>query len=218
MDVAPNISSASDSIPELQYDETGPGLVSCEEDDGAYGYLENRSPRNGLVSFPRSGNTWTRITFQRLTRIYSGSIYNDKSAPDPLLHIPGTEHVYVIKSHATAVTYPRTRAGGRTYSGGGGGDSFTLDRAVHLVRNPFDCVWSLLNKMETGTFNHSGPIPHTMLDRVPGMFDDWLAHWNMWRRVSLPTFIVRYEDLRRTPFDTFSEVRVPRAYAGMYTC
>lgn len=63
-----------------------------------------QSFRNGLVSFPRSGNTWTRIVFQRLTRIYSGSIYNDQQAPLPLVHNPGTEGVYVIKSHQPALT------------------------------------------------------------------------------------------------------------------
>lgn len=172
------------------------GSRTCIVEDLGYGYLDGSEMyRNGLVSFPRSGNTWTRITFQRVTGIYSGSIYNGRSAPSPLLHVPGTENVYVVKSHSTGITYPRMAPGGRAYAQ----DFFTFERAVHLVRDPFDSVWSLLNKIETGTFTGTAQISPKMVEKTTDLLDTWSEHWEYWSHVEIPVLRVRYEDLQEAP-------------------
>lgn len=85
---------------------------------------------------------------------------------------------------------------------------------MHLVRNPFDCVWSLLNKAATNSFNnsvHSSSIPSTIRAQAPGMFKDWLEHWEAWGggEDRIPTLHIRYEDLREEPYSNFKNVRVP---------
>lgn len=189
----------------------GPYRYLTEAEEEAAGVSE--ALHHGLVSFPRSGNTWVRTVFQETTGIFSGSVYDDQHAPPPLEHRPGTEHVYLVKSHALATEYTRRDSSGEMRLAGG---PFRFSRAVHLVRNPFDSVWSLVNKIATNTFNKSASpadIPAELLARVPSLFLDWAAHWEAWGApypqepaafVRPPTLTVRYEDLHADPYPHFA--------------
>lgn len=206
-DVAATLTPPTSLCPSPQ-----PTPIPCSEilfinDKRPYGLLEEQPLRNGLVSFPRSGNTWTRILFQQLTRVYSGSIYEDKKAPLPLEHIPGTELVYVIKSHSHDVEHPR-----RDHNGMNRREHFSFDRVVHLVRNPFDCVWSSMNMQATNSFSQTAPIPNGIASKAMEMLRKWNAHWEAWQAEDprVPTLHVRYEDLVEDPSTVFTEVRRTR--------
>jgi hypothetical protein len=71
--------------------------------------------RTALASFPRSGNTWLRYLIELATGATSGSVYDDRILPR------GREGI-VIKTHQC--------------------NRSEFDRAIHLVRNPFDAIES----------------------------------------------------------------------------
>jgi hypothetical protein len=99
-----------------------------------------------LYTFPGSGNTWCRLLIEHATGIYTGSVYNDETLLKPL---PGeftcNWQVSVIKAH------PHThRASGLLsghYDSDGNnkckrGNIQRFERAVLLIRDPFDSIWS----------------------------------------------------------------------------
>lgn len=100
-----------------------------------------------LYTFPGSGNTWARLLIEYGTGIYTGSVYNDKSLKEPL---PGEFTcdwtVSVVKAHPhTHAIEPLLGIGGRFNSDKnkcrrGGVNKF--ERAILLIRNPFDSIWS----------------------------------------------------------------------------
>ncbi len=71
--------------------------------------------RTALASFPRSGNTWTRVLIENLTGELSGSIYKDR------VFTRESEGV-VIKTHAR--------------------DSFKYNKAIVISRKPYDAIES----------------------------------------------------------------------------
>jgi len=98
-----------------------------------------------LYTFPGSGNTWSRLLIEHATGVYSGSVYDDKTLLEAL---PGeftcNWQVSVIKVH------PHTHPFEELYSGKFNSDHGKckkggvkrFDRAVLLIRNPFDSIWS----------------------------------------------------------------------------
>jgi len=71
--------------------------------------------RTALASYPRSGNTWVRFLLEKAVGELCGSIYKDRIMPR------GGEGI-AIKTHAL--------------------DSDKYDRAILVVRNPFDVIES----------------------------------------------------------------------------
>ena len=112
-----------------------------------------------LYTFPGSGNTWCRLLIEYATGIYTGSVYNDKS----LLHaLPGeftcNKQVSVIKIHPHTHTFESLRTG-RFQSDArkcqrGGIDK--IRRAILLIRDPFDSIWSEFQRRITQS--HVGGI------------------------------------------------------------
>lgn len=98
-----------------------------------------------LYTFPGSGNTWGRLLIEHATGIFTGSVYNDQSLLDAL---PGEFtcdwRVSVVKVH------PHTHTFADLYSGHFASDNgkckrggvMRFERAVLLIRNPFDSIWS----------------------------------------------------------------------------
>ncbi|KAB7497635.1 WSC domain-containing protein 2 [Armadillidium nasatum] len=87
-----------------------------------------------LVSFPRSGNTWTRYLLECATGIFSGSVYDDKDTFN--LGYKGELEPYqsgrtlVIKTHTHAFkNSPPVKLDGPTY-------------VILLIRNPADALIS----------------------------------------------------------------------------
>ena len=106
---------------------------------------KERRPPPMLYTFPGSGNTWGRLLIEHATGIYSGSVYNDKSLLEAL---PGeftcNFQVSVIKVH------PHTHPGIELVDGSFSSDDHKclrsnlrkFERALLLVRDPFDSIWS----------------------------------------------------------------------------
>lgn len=98
-----------------------------------------------LASYPGSGNTWVRHVLQQATRIYTGSVYNDKSIVKQF-PAEGTRDgsVLCVKTH-----FPCPGCWNRKTSGKGpgkpiglaqSGDLKSAKAAIYIVRNPFDAI------------------------------------------------------------------------------
>lgn len=100
-----------------------------------------------LYSFPGAGNTWMRLLIEFTTGIYTGSVYNDHSLADIL---PGTLscdwYVSVVKVHPHSTSHSYAGLFGGTFTSDGmkckKGNVVRFERAIVLVRNPFDSIWS----------------------------------------------------------------------------
>jgi hypothetical protein len=120
----------------------------CQAKWGAKTYLPQQKSRLPpmLYTFPGSGNTWGRLLIEHATGIYTGSVYNDRTL---LSALPGeltcNWRVSVIKVHPHTHSFADLYSG-RFHSDGnqkckrGGVKRF--ERAVLLIRNPFDSIWS----------------------------------------------------------------------------
>jgi hypothetical protein len=110
---------------------------------------EQRNPPV-LYSFPGAGNTWCRLLIEYATGIYTGSVYNDPSLVEILPgEIACNRRVSLIKIHPHTNGY---KSGENPF---GLGKYFKSDnskcakgaikefkRAVFLVRDPYDAIWS----------------------------------------------------------------------------
>lgn len=102
------------------------------------------NPLTALVSFQGSGNTWIRHILEQATGVYTGSIYCDNVLK---ITYPGeyviSSNVLVVKTHhADTINLPRDiqqALGKKAY-----------DRAIVLVRNPYDALLSEGNRRWTG--------------------------------------------------------------------
>ncbi|KAJ8044701.1 WSC domain-containing protein 2 [Holothuria leucospilota] len=101
-------------------------------------------PLVALVSAPGSGNTWLRYLIEKMTGIYTGSIYNDKSLrkggflgeTEP----PRSGRVVVVKMHNIQRWVNE------------------LDGIILLVRNPYNAIVADFNRIVTYG-NHQGTAP-----------------------------------------------------------
>ena len=103
-------------------------------------FLNSQSPIVALISFHGSGNTWVRYLLEQATGVYTGSIYCDRTLK---LEFPGEQivsgSVVAVKTHQCDTTeLPKDvqlALGKQRY-----------DRAILLVRNPFDALISEANR------------------------------------------------------------------------
>jgi hypothetical protein len=98
-----------------------------------------------LYTFPGSGNTWGRLLIEHATGVYTGSVYNDQSLLEAL---PGE---FTCNWQVSAVkVHPHTHTFADLYSGRFHSDNnkctrggvMKFERAILLIRNPFDSIWS----------------------------------------------------------------------------
>ena len=123
----------------------------CRKKYGTRRFLdESDGPRDPPVfyTFPGCGNTWGRILIERATGIFTGSVYNDGHIVDSLNgEFICDNTVSVVKAHPH--THPFNGKGG-LFKGGfpsdqnkcGRGNIRRFTRAILMVRNPFDAIWS----------------------------------------------------------------------------
>ena len=103
-------------------------------------FLPNQSPMVALVSFQGSGNTWLRYLLEQSTGIYTGSIYCDTALKS---YFPGeyvvSGNVVVIKTHIPDTHHIPTPLQSSL-------KRKLYDKAILLVRNPFDALVSEANR------------------------------------------------------------------------
>lgn len=134
--------------------------------------LLSNKRRTALASFPRSGNTWLRSLLEVSTNEQSGSIYQD-----PVLR--RSNDGIVIKTHAL--------------------DAFRYTHALHLIRNPFDAIYSF--------YLYKGQVENKQVDwdaHVVSTAELWKQHTQYWEFCRIPVLRTRYEDLSA---DTHNELK-----------
>jgi hypothetical protein len=146
-----------------------------------------------LVSYPRSGNTMLRSLLERATGLVTGS----DTRPDRTLSLALAErHGLVGEGICSNVVFCKThwpeRIGCQFYKG---------NRAIMLVRNPFDAIDSMWNLNATNT--HTEKITEDVYKEhwdfycsfVRNEMKIWLKFHDFWDSQSIPLLWVRYEDL-----------------------
>lgn len=101
-------------------------------------------PIVALVSFQGSGNTWVRHILEQYTGVFTGSIYCDSILKSvyPGEHVVSNNVLVVKTHHADTTSLPpdvQQTFGKRDY-----------DKAIVLLRNPFDALLSEGNRRWTG--------------------------------------------------------------------
>jgi hypothetical protein len=114
---------------------------------GQRGFLspENERLPAMLYTFPGSGNTWCRLLIEYATGVYTGCVYDDAAL---LKELPGeftcNWSVSAVKVHPTSHSFKDLYKGpllsDRQKCQVGGVSHF--DKAILLVRNPFDSFWA----------------------------------------------------------------------------
>lgn len=131
--------------------------------------VDSGKMRVALASYPRSGNTWVRILIEEATGLASGSLYQEQ---DGILE-RSSEGV-VIKTHSL--------------------DSYRYTHAVHLVRNPFDAIESFYSFKKDFWGSTLSWDEHVRIEVAA-----WRRHFEHWQAVTIPTYRIRYEDVRAAP-------------------
>ena len=113
-------------------------------------FQSSQSPMIALVSFQGSGNTWLRYLLEQSTGIYTGSIYCDTALKK---YFPGE---YVVSGNVVAVKthIPNTHHIPTPLKGSLNRELY--DKAILLVRNPFDALVSEANRRWSSKNNHLG--------------------------------------------------------------
>ena len=125
--------------------------------------LLTQKRRTALASFPRSGNTWLRNLLEECTNKQSGSIYQD-------LVMDRNSDGIVIKTHDS--------------------DSFRYTHALHLIRNPFDAIYSF--------YLYTLQVENKQVEwdsYVINKTNLWKQHTVYWKNCEMPVLRIRYEDL-----------------------
>ncbi|CAG5077030.1 Oidioi.mRNA.OKI2018_I69.PAR.g8615.t1.cds [Oikopleura dioica] len=145
-----------------------------------------------LLSYPGSGNTWTRILLEDATGIYTGSIYSDGSLARGGFKGEGTNPLsgmtMIVKSH-----FPSNEE--------------VMDRAkalIFVVRNPYDAIIAEFKRRRG--HGHTSVVEEDIFKSKP-WFENaprWLQGWgNLARNVTeiarsrnLPLHVYSFERLK----------------------
>ena len=181
--------------------------TSCQMKDAKmYPYL-NDVKATALMSFPRSGNTWTRNLVEKSTGYATTSLYCDEWAFS-LGDKCNQSSVFLVKTHSPDENF--------NYHG----RQRSFDQIVHLIRNPFDSIFSLLmyKSIEGGNQPVGSPAtdrtgtkmknePLLSISEVKEKTFKYLKTFLRWKRISVPQVIIRYEDLKSSPLISLRLIR-----------
>ncbi|XP_045165965.2 uncharacterized protein LOC123529629 [Mercenaria mercenaria] len=140
-------------------------------------------PITGLVSFPGSGNTWTRHLIQQMTGLGTSSVYCDEGLRTrgfPYECHRDRAKTLVVKTHE-----------GRHFN--------LFKKIVLLVRNPYDALLSYANFAKAGHTGH--PSKQVLIQASTKMFEHSLKWYvnltrNTIRKFKGPVHVVQYERLQ----------------------
>lgn len=125
--------------------------------------------RIAIASFPRSGNTWMRVLIENATSELTGSIYKNDG-----IHSRASTGI-VVKTHAR--------------------DSFRYEKAIFLVRNPFDSIESGYAFWK----NYMGNTDLVWEDHVNESLINLKSHTQHWQNAKCELLLIKYEDLLSDP-------------------
>jgi len=173
----------------------------------------NSSEAVALVSFPGSGNTWTRLLLEQVTGIFTGSVYCDRELKQEFLgESVASGNVIVVKTHIPGKGYP-TMHRRKT-------NPTNLKGAIFITRNPLDCLVSEWNGQNLHKHRHTAGVgkdyfgkkytAHILQTYVcinVGNNYDWnqfivtrmevfYALYHYWLvDVNIPVLVIKYEDM-----------------------
>jgi hypothetical protein len=143
-----------------------------------------------LASYPRSGNSLMRNLYERTSLRVTGSDMRGGLQKHDLVGEAATQTncVQFVKTH-----YPERM----------GTPPFRVNRAVLLVRNPYDAMESYFNLMTTNT--HTTSLSEEERKKHEKIFADmarkeilvWRDFHEYWLKQNIPLLVIRYEDLIR---------------------
>jgi hypothetical protein len=143
-----------------------------------------------LASYPRSGNSLLRTLYERTSLRVTGSDMRGGLQKHDLVGEAATQTncVQFVKTH-----YPERM----------GTPPFRVNRAVLLVRNPYDALESYFNLMTTNT--HTTSLSAEERKKHQKVFAEmakkeilvWRDFHEYWLQQNIPLLVIRYEDLIR---------------------
>ncbi|KAM0749179.1 UAA-domain-containing protein [Meredithblackwellia eburnea MCA 4105] len=175
-------------------------LVGPECEHSADTSTYNTTVKTGLVTFPRSGNSYLRSLVERSTGYRTSSVYCDPGLQQTFVGECDRTARFLVKTHFPSLPQDRSPGDQDHYK--------NFDQAVHLIRNPFDAVaswWHMEYAESTSAVqNHEGKVELEGGEFDPGdrprlieFAKKWRNHALYWQQAPIRTHTVRYEDLRR---------------------
>jgi len=158
---------------------------------------EHHGEHVALASYPRCGNTLLRSLLEALFGCYTGCDTNPHRSLSKELQDYGLagegqlgQKVWLVKTH-----YPERE----------GWKMFEVQRAILLVRNPYDAIDSYFNQTMTNT--HTTSVHESQYERFAALWDGLMKHeaiiWSRfleyWQSAGIPVLVLRYEDVIRYP-------------------
>lgn len=144
----------------------------------------------GLISFPGSGNTWTRHLIESATGIYTGSAYNSDwgllsgGFMGELLPADSNK-VSVIKSHSAGM------------------HGIHIDAVINIYRNPYDAMMAEFKRLSGG---HVGNIDENKLNQtafktlvMKTLASGWLHLTRASAQKNIPRLIIPFEEMVSDP-------------------
>ncbi|KAJ0397562.1 hypothetical protein P43SY_003437 [Pythium insidiosum] len=147
-----------------------------------------------IVSYPRSGNSLMRGLLEKITGVYTGCDTRPDRTLSQQLQDYGMKGEGVVDD---SVWFVKTHFPERV-----GWKPFKIQKAILVVRNPWDAIDSYFNMTLTNSHNKSihESQYERFADRWDGMLrneiDVWMKFHRYWTsKVDIPIIVVRYEDL-----------------------
>ena len=149
--------------------------------------------RVALASYPRSGNSLLRKLVEQATGVITGADTLPERTLSQALQRCGArgegvidDRVWLVKTH-----YPERR----------GYAEIQIDRAILLVRNPWDAIDSYFNMALTN--DHATSLRDDQYQRFEDLWREltaaeagvWARFNRWWLQAPVPLLVVRYEDL-----------------------
>lgn len=164
--------------------------------DGPARFLETSETMNervALASYPRCGNSLLRKLIEQATGVITGADTLPERTLSQALQRCGARgegivdgRVWVVKTH-----YPERK----------GFVELPVDRAILLVRNPWDAIDSYFNMALTN--DHATSLRDDQYERFEDLWREltaaeagvWARFNRWWLQAPVPLLVVRYEDL-----------------------
>ena len=193
-------SSLSDRA-RLEWEERGQTTQLWGDDEECQQYrtrflLQNSLPARALVSYPGSGNTWTRYLVEAATGIFTGSVFNNQGIFDAG-HL-GERREYsdgstiLQKTHHSAVmeeNYSLSQRRGHVAQFGG--------RGVLVIRNPYKALRAYWNLHESGSQTKTAAPESLESEKFRGFVREggrrWLEVVQDWLQMSTDCYVILYE-------------------------
>lgn len=146
---------------------------------------ERELPIVALSSFPGSGNTWLRHLVQQISGIYTGSVYKDQGLRKHGFPAEGIQNtsVIAIKTHELGEEKRQV-----------------FDKAILLVRDPFDAMLAEFNRQFGGHIGHASTErfhqDHVWSSFVKRNTEGWYNFHTDWLKFQKDMLIVFYSDLK----------------------